>query len=190
MSIRPITITGEPVLHRRAAEVTEVTPEIRALVRDLYDTMDAAPGVGLAAPQVGVGLRVFVYGWEDEQGRMHRGEAINPVLWQSPIEPEARTPVDEDEEEGCLSFPGERFPLRRAPRVLLEATNLAGENVRIDAQGWLARILQHEYDHLEGVLYVDRLPLPLNRQAAKLARKRRWGVPGCSWLPGVDNLEG
>lgn len=191
MTILPITIYGEPVLHERAREVAEITDETRELVADMYETMDAAPGVGLAAPQVGVGLRVFVYSWTDDEGKEYRGEAINPSLWCAPSVPESFAPVDDAEEtEGCLSFPGERFPLRRAPRVLMEATNLDGERYQIEASGWFARILQHEYDHLDGVIYIDRLPLPLHKQAGKLMRKHRWGVPGCSWLPGVDNLEG
>ncbi|MFD2674000.1 peptide deformylase [Gulosibacter bifidus] len=191
MTIRPITIYGEPVLHKRADEVPEITDEIRTLVADMYETMDAAPGVGLAAPQVGVGLRIFVYGWEDEDGTVYRGEAINPKLWIAPSIPESFEPVDEHEEvEGCLSFPGERFPLRRAPAALMEATDIDGNDYRIEATGWFARILQHEYDHLDGVIYVDRLPLPLHKQAGKIMRKQRWGVPGLSWMPGVDNLEG
>ena len=190
MTIRPITIYGEPVLHESAEPVAQITDEVRELVRDMYETMDAAPGVGLAAPQLGVGARVFVYGWEDEDGTTHRGEAINPTLWLAPETPESIEPVTDDEDEGCLSFPGERFPLRRSPRVLLEATNLEGEQYRLEADGWLARILQHEFDHLNGVIYVDRLPLPLHKQARKLLRKHHWGVPGCSWQPGVDNLEG
>ena len=97
---------------------------------------------------------------------------------------------DEEESEGCLSFPGERFPIRRSARVILRARDLEGEPYELVAEGWLARILQHEYDHLDGVIYVDRLEVPIWKTAQKTMRKRRWGVPGNSWTPGVDDLEG
>lgn len=188
MAVRPIIITGSPVLHSRAAEVGTIDDEVRTLVADLYETMDAAPGVGLAAPQVGVGLRVFVYGWTDDDGVEHRGEAVDPVLWQSPLSTDE---LDEDEEsEGCLSIPGDRWPLRRADRVLLRARDLEGRPYEVEAEGWLARIFQHEYDHLDGVLYADRLGHPYAKQAAKAVRKSSWGGPGKSWLPGRDHPEG
>lgn len=187
MAVRPIIITGEPVLHTRAAEVGAIDDALRTLVADLYETMDAAPGVGLAAPQVGVGLRVFVWGWTDDDGTLHRGEAIDPTLWQSPV---SLDELDEDDEsEGCLSIPGDRWPLRRADRVLLRATDLEGRAFEIEAEGWLARIFQHEYDHLDGVLYIDRLHHAYQRTADKIERKRGWGKPGSSWLPGVDDLD-
>src|SRR6185437_15263535 len=108
--------------------------------------MDQAPGVGLAGPQVGVPLRLFVYGWTDDDDVLHRGVAINPVLWLSPAA--VGEPDEDTESEGCLSFPGERFPLRRAESVILEAVDLEGEPFTVRADGWLARIFQHEYDHL------------------------------------------
>lgn len=187
MTVLPIRIAGDPVLHARAAEVTEFGDDLRTLVADMFETMDQAPGVGLAAPQVGVPLRLFVYGWTDDHDALHRGVAINPVLWQSPLETE---PLDEDAEaEGCLSFPGERFPLRRAERVILTAMGLDEKPFEIHAEGWLARIFQHEYDHLDGVLYVDRLGHPFGKAAQKTQRKNSWGAPGLSWLPGRDHLE-
>jgi len=187
MAVLPIRITGDPVLHSPAAPVTEFDDELRQLVEDMFETMDAAPGVGLAGPQVGVPLRLFVFGWTDDDDVLHRGVAINPVLWQSPLSIDE---LDEDEEsEGCLSFPGERFPLRRAEYVILRAVDLAGEPFEIEAEGWLARIFQHEFDHLDGVLYVDRLSHPYAKTAAKTQRKNSWGVPGLSWLPGRDHLE-
>ena len=187
MAVLPIRITGDPVLHARAAEVTEVDEELRRLVADMFETMDEAPGVGLAAPQVGVPLRLFVYGWTDDDDVVHRGVAINPVLWLSPT---AVGELDEDSEsEGCLSFPGERFPLRRAASAILQAVDLEGEPFEVHADGWLARIFQHEFDHLDGVLYVDRLDHPHGKAALKVQRKKSWGVPGLSWLPGRDHLE-
>ncbi|WP_282824261.1 peptide deformylase [Gulosibacter sediminis] len=190
MSVLPIRIYGDAVLHTPAQPVDEITDEIRELVTDMYETMAAAPGVGLAAPQVGVGKRVFVYSWEDEDGSEHRGVAINPQLWQAPLVPESFEELEEFEEEGCLSVPGERFELRRSPAVLLQATDLEGKAYQLRAEGWLARILQHEYDHLDGVIYVDRLAVPSHKQAFKIMRKRGWNVPGKSWLPGEEKLEG
>ncbi|MEF3322770.1 peptide deformylase [Gulosibacter sp. GYB002] len=190
MTILPIQIYGEPVLHDVAEPISEINDGVRQLVADMFETMDAAPGVGLAGPQVGVNKRLFVYAWE-EPGLSVRDVAINPELWLAPVVPESIDEVDPDEEtEGCLSFPGERFPLRRSHRVLMRATNLDGERYELEAEGWLARILQHENDHLDGVIYIDRLASNDWRMAQKILRKRRWGVPGCSWLPGTDDLEG
>ena len=187
MRVRPIVITGEPVLHQRAAEVVNFDQELEQLVSDMYLTMEKAPGVGLAATQVGVGLRVFVYDWEDEDGVLHRGEVINPVLEVGAISDE---PADPDTEiEGCLSVPGERYPLKRADRVILTGVTLKQEPVHIEATGWLARIFQHEYDHLNGTLYVDRLAEPHKSDAAKVIKKQGWGKPGLGWLPGVDDLD-
>ena len=187
MAALPICITGEPVLHSVAAEVETLNDTLRALVSDMFDTMEAAPGVGLAAPQVGVDARIFVYDWTDDDAVRWRGVAINPELLVSP------GPIGEADEEvdseGCLSVPGERFPLLRSDRAVLRAIDLDGEPFEIEATGWLARIFQHEYDHLDGVLYVDRLAHPHSKAAAKAIRKRSWGVPGQNWLPGRDHLE-
>jgi len=188
MPVRPICITGEPVLHKRAQEVTEFNAELAELVRDMYDTMDKAPGVGLAATQVGVGLRVFVYDYEDADGNPVRGEVINPVLEVGPVEVGE---ADWDtEQEGCLSVPGERFPLKRADWVHLTGVDLNGKPVDIEATGWLARIFQHEFDHLDGLLYVNRLAEPHATDAKKIVMKNNWGKPGLTWLPGKDKLEG
>jgi peptide deformylase len=190
MAVLPIRITGDPVLHSPAAPVVSFDSALATLVRDMEQTMAAAPGVGLAAPQVGVPLRLFVFRWTDEGGVLHAGTAINPELWVSPATPESFEELDDDEEsEGCLSLPGERFPLRRSARAILRATELDGSTYEIAAEGWLARIFQHEYDHLDGVLYADRLTHPHDRLAAKTIKKRSWGVPGQSWLPGLDHLE-
>jgi peptide deformylase len=187
MAVLPIRITGDPVLHTPAAEVSAFDDELRTLVHDMFETMDAAPGVGLAAPQVGVPLRVFVYGWTDDQEVLHRGVAVNPTLWLSPHSVGA---LDEDaESEGCLSLPGERFPLRRAERAILQAVDLDRTPFEISTDGWLARIFQHEFDHLDGVLYADRLAHPHAKAAIKAQRKNGWGTPGLSWLPGRDHLE-
>lgn len=187
MAILPIVISGEPVLHRPAELVTEFNDELRTLVDDMFETCVAAPGVGLAAPQVGIGKRIFVWMYEDQDEAPHRGVAINPELWISPPEPGL---PDEDEVEGCLSFPGERFALRRSERALLRAQDIDGNPFEVETSGWFARIMQHEFDHLNGLLYVDRLVHPESRGAQKAERKNGWGKPGLSWMPGVDDLEG
>ena len=187
MAVLPIRITGDPVLHRRAAEVDVITAETRTLVADMIDTMLAAPGVGLAAPQVGVGQRIFVYRWTDDDDVLHDGVAINPELWLAPSVP--GDPDEDEESEGCLSIPGERYPLRRSPAAILTATDLDGSRYELRADGWLARIFQHEYDHLDGVLYADRLDHPQRKSIAKTIKKNGWGVDGVSWTPGIDDLD-
>ena len=187
MAVLPIRITGDSVLHSPALPVTDFDDELRTLVADMYETMELAPGVGLAAPQVGVGLRVFVFDWTDDDDVHWRGEAINPQLWISP--PPVGEADEDDESEGCLSIPGERFPLRRAELAILTAVDLEGAPFEIRAEGWLARIFQHEYDHLDGVLYADRLGAHDAKTVAKIIRKKGWGAPGQRWLPGEDHLE-
>jgi peptide deformylase len=188
MAVRPIVISGDPVLHSPAEPVVNFDDDLRELVRDMYETMDAAPGVGLAGPQVGVGLRLFTFSYLDDDDVETRGVAINPTLWITPV-PAGEADEDEDV-EGCLSFPGERFPLLRASSAILTAVDLDQNPFEIHAEGWLARIFQHEFDHLDGTLYVDRLEHFYAKIAAKVSRKRGWGVPGLTWLPGVDDLEG
>lgn len=185
MTILPITITGEPVLHRGNQPVTVFDDRLRTLAANMLETLDAAPGVGLAAPQVGVDARMFVYGWTDEEDVEHRGVAVNPELW---IMPAPASPLDEDDDEGCLSVPGARYPTRRSRHALLKAQDEHGRHYELRADGWLARILQHEYDHLDGVLYVDRLEDPHAYAAHKYIRKHHWGKPGLTWTPGVDDI--
>jgi peptide deformylase len=191
MAVLPIRISGDPVLHTPASPVTVIDDELRALVADMFETMDAAPGVGLAGPQVGVPLRLFVFGWTDDSDEddphEYRGVAINPELF---ITPPSVEPADPDtESEGCLSFPGERFPLARGESAILRATDLDGRPYEIEASGWLARIFQHEFDHLDGLLYIDRIDPAYAKVARKIERKKGWGVSGNAWLPGVDDLD-
>ena len=173
-------------MHTRALEVNEITTEIKELVEDMYLTMDRAPGVGLAAPQIGVPLRIFVFDWETEEGQV-RGVAINPTLEISEVSEE--WPDEDLEVEGCLSIPGERYPLKRSEKAVLRATDLDGETFEIVAQGWLARIFQHEFDHLNGILYADRLLKPYARELKRVIKDEGWGVPGESWTPGQEFLE-
>jgi peptide deformylase len=186
MAVRPIVISGFPALHSPAARVEVFDADLAHLIDDMFDTMDAAPGVGLAAPQIGVSLQVFVYDYPDENGNPRRGAAVNPELFIAPLE--IREPTDEDE-EGCLSFPGERFALVRAEKSILRAQDAHGVPFVIESDGWFSRIMQHEFDHLLGYLYIDRLDFAEAKIAAKTERKRGWGKPGLSWMPGVDNLE-
>ncbi|MFM6967040.1 MAG: peptide deformylase [Rhodoluna sp.] len=188
MTIRPIVIKGNPVLHRRAAEVTVFDDELRELVADMYETMDKAPGVGLAATQVGVGKRVFTYTYVEDDGTHRRGVVINPVLELGPISSDA--PDEEEEAEGCLSFPGYRFPLKRADTAILTGLDLEQNPVHIEAKGWFARIFQHEFDHLDGFLYIDKLREEWHDDVEEITKEEGWGVDGNSWLPGKDNLEG
>ncbi|MFN5558463.1 MAG: peptide deformylase [Rhodoluna sp.] len=186
--IRPIFITGEPVLHSKAQEVNSFDQDLRDLVRDMFETMDAAPGVGLAAPQIGVPLRVFVYDWDAEDGSAQRGVIINPVLETSEIP--FGEPDWENESEGCLSVPGERFPIKRADTATVKGVDLEQNPIEISATGGFARIFQHEFDHLNGTLYVDRLAEPHKTDSHNAISDHGWGKPGLSWLPGKDNLEG
>ena len=155
MSIRPVVITGDPVLHQRAAAVPVIDDQIRALVADMFETMDASHGVGLAAPQIGVGLRIFTWQMTNQDGIPPRGVVINPYVTST--RPPDGDPDPHEEAEGCLSVPGESFPLRRGERATLHGTGLDGEELAYEATGWFARMFQHEYDHLNGFLYVDRL---------------------------------
>ncbi|MFD6855787.1 peptide deformylase [Rhodococcus sp. NPDC060090] len=190
MAILPIVITGDPVLHNPTEPVTETPAELAQLIADMYETMDAANGVGLAANQVGYAKRLFVYDCpdRDESGNVirRRGAVINPVLETSDI-PESM-PDPEDDLEGCLSVPGENFPTGRADWAKVTGTDENGDPVEIEGQGFFARMLQHEVGHLDGFLYVDVL-IGRNARAAKKTIKRAgWGVPGLTWLPGsVDD---
>ncbi|TCN54314.1 peptide deformylase [Rhodococcus sp. SMB37] len=190
MAILPIVITGDPVLHNPTEPVTETPAELAQLIADMYETMDAANGVGLAANQVGLAKRLFVYDCpdRDESGKVirRRGAVINPVLETSEI-PESM-PDPEDDLEGCLSVPGENFPTGRADWAKVTGTDENGDPVEIEGHGFFARMLQHEVGHLDGFLYVDVL-IGRNARAAKKTIKRAgWGVPGLTWLPGsVDD---
>lgn len=154
--IREIRMLGEPVLREKAQPVPEVTDELRALVGDMFETMYAAEGVGLAAPQIGLGIRVIVVDPHDE-------ETVPFALFN----PEVVTLGAETEksEEGCLSIPGIRELVTRPTTCVVEALDRDGNPVHLEAEGFLARILQHEVDHLNGVLFLDHLS-PIKRRMA------------------------
>ena len=153
MAVRGIRLLGDPVLRVRCDEVETVDEEIRALVDDLFETMYAADGIGLAAPQIGVPLRVFVYDVRDPE--VEPGVLINPRLV------EAGGTVRES--EGCLSIPTLEETVERRAQVAFEGLDREGRPVRIEARDLLSRCLQHEADHLDGVLFIDRLS-PLKRK--------------------------
>jgi peptide deformylase len=147
-----ITEIGEPVLHTPAREVTDFsTPELARLIDDMFATMEVAEGVGLAAPQVGVGLRVFVYDLTDERGDRHVGHVVNPVL-EMDLESELET-----EDEGCLSVPGAYVPLARPSVATVRGVDQHGAPLQLEAVGFLARCFIHESQHLDGTLYWDHL---------------------------------
>ena len=187
MAVRPIRIVGDPVLSTPTRRVREVDDELRTLVADMFDTMAAAHGVGLAANQVGVDLRVFVYDCPDEEGRRARGVVVNPVI-ETSARPEGM-PDPEDDDEGCLSVPAEQFPTGRAEWARVTGTDLDGAPVVVEGTGFLARCLQHETDHLDGLLYLDRLVGRNQRAARKAVKRNGWGVPGLAWDPAKIEAE-
>jgi peptide deformylase len=154
---RPIVTYGsDPVLHRPCAPVTVFDESLRRLVLDMFASMEAADGVGLAANQIGVDARVFVMDCPDAEGGDVVGYVVNPRL--TLLDPAADEPAEELTEEGCLSVPGPYAELPRAFRARVDGVDVQGDPVSIEATGMAARCLQHEVDHLEGVVYVDRLP--------------------------------
>jgi peptide deformylase len=189
MAVVPIRIVGDPVLHTATRPVPvgadgSLPEDIADLITDLYETMDAAHGVGLAANQIGVALRVFVYDCADERGKppRRRGVVINPVLETSEV-PETM-PDPEDDDEGCLSVPGESFPTGRASWARVTGLDADGSEITLEGEGLFARMLQHETGHLDGFLYLDRLVGRNARAAKKTVKANGWGVPGLFWVPG------
>ncbi|HEU5268255.1 MAG TPA: peptide deformylase [Jatrophihabitans sp.] len=165
MTVQPIRLFGDPVLRTPADVVVDFDKELRTLVADLEQTMLDAPGQGLAAPQIGVGLRVFTYNVHHSMA----GHLVNPVL---------HFPDDAEEEapEGCLSIPGLTFDCRRRSNVVAHGQNVHGDPVTVEGTAMLARCLQHETDHLDGVLFVDRLDAVTRRAAMKAIREADWGA--------------
>ena len=161
MAIRPIRLFGDPVLRRRAIEVVDFDTELRQLVTDLTDTMLEAPGAGLAAPQIGVGLRVFTWNVDGEVGHL-----INPSLDLSA--------ELQDGPEGCLSLPELTYDCIRALSVVATGFNMYGDPVRIEGSELLARAIQHETDHLDGVLFIDRLDDDARKAAMREIRESEW----------------
>jgi peptide deformylase len=160
---RPIVTYGsDPVLHRPCAPVTEFDRGLRHLLLDMFASMSAADGVGLAANQIGVDARVFVIDCPDAEGEDVIGYVVNPVL--TILEPVGDEPAVELTEEGCLSVPGPYAELERAFRARVDGVDVHGEPTSIEATGMAARCLQHEVDHLNGTVYVDLLPEDLRER--------------------------
>jgi peptide deformylase len=166
VSVTPIRLFGDPVLRTPAAPVVDFDAELRHLVGDLTETMFEAGGAGLAAPQIGVGLRVFTWHVDGSLGHL-----INPDV----------TPVGEETEEGpegCLSIPGFRFDCRRHLYVAATGWNMHGEPIRVEGSHLLARAVQHETDHLDGVLFVDRLDEQARDAALDAIAEAEWAGLG------------
>ncbi|QCW50932.1 peptide deformylase [Nocardioides dongxiaopingii] len=161
MAIQPIRLFGDPVLRRPALEVVDFDKELRTLVADLTETMLEAPGAGLAAPQIGVGLRVFTWNVDGEVGHL-----VNPDLTLSE--------EVQDGDEGCLSLPGLTYDCRRALSVVARGWDVHGEPLVVEGSELLARAIQHETDHLDGVLFIDRLDTAARKAAMKEIRESEW----------------
>jgi peptide deformylase len=161
VAVQPIRLFGDPVLRTKATPVVDFDAELRRLVKDLTDTMLEAPGAGLAAPQIGVSLRVFTWNVDGEVGHL-----VNPELTLS----------DEvqDGEEGCLSIPDLTFDCRRAMSVVARGFSMYGEPVTIEGSELLARAIQHETDHLDGILFVERLDRETRNAAMRAIRESEW----------------
>lgn len=165
MTVQPIRLFGDPVLRTPADPVVDFDKELRTLVRDLWDTMDERGGAGLAAPQLGVGLRVFTYHCDSSAGYL-----VNPTF---------EVVGDEVQygREGCLSIPGMSWDCGRHDHVVAHGWNVHGEPVQVEGTQLLARCVQHEVDHLDGVLFVDRLDEATRRQALI-------EIEGADWFDG------
>lgn len=162
--LQTIRIAGDPVLRRRAAEVTDIDSDLVTLTEAMFDTMYAAPGLGLAAPQVGVGRRFFIYDLGSDDGRK---VLLNPEI----------TGCDGEWtfEEGCLSVPGQHFEVVRPKEIGVRGVDLAGNEVEFEADELLSRLIQHELDHLDGVLVLDHLDEQTRRDAKRVLRRMQMG---------------
>jgi peptide deformylase len=165
MAIRDIRLFGDPILRTAADPVTDFDKQVRSLVKDLTQTLDDAQGAGLAAPQIGVGLRVFAYAVATE-----RGYLVNPVL-DFPDEEE------QDGEEGCLSFPGVYHDVKRRLNTVARGFTDRGDPIQVVGTAVLARCLQHETDHLDGVLFIDRMDTVTRKRAMKEIREAKYDGP-------------
>ncbi|CAB4561381.1 MAG: peptide deformylase [Actinobacteria bacterium] len=161
MSLQEIRHFGDPVLTTPTLSVVDFDKELRTLIKDLTETMLAAPGAGLAAPQIGVALRVFVW---DVDGAL--GHLVNPSLDLSEELQEG--------DEGCLSFPDLVYPTPRSMRAVAKGFNMHGEPIVVEGTELLARALQHENDHLDGILFIDRLSDEDRKRAMKEIRESEW----------------
>ena len=154
-----IRVVGDPVLHARAAQVSEFDEPLGKLVDDMFAALSVAGGVGLAAPQIGVGLAVFVYDCPDETGTHQIGHVVNPTITTSGDQVTA--------DEGCLSVPGPYHELPRADHATVRGLDKTGAELEVSGTGFFARCLQHETEHLQGILYIDHLPRNRRRRVLR-----------------------
>ena len=173
---RPITVVGNPVLHRECKDVTEFGDELAALIDDMFASQKAAEGVGLAANQIGVDLKVFVYDCPDDDGVRHTGVVVNPVLEELPAD---QRHLDESN-EGCLSVPTAYAELGRPDYAVVSGQDAQGNAIKVRGTGYFARCLQHETDHLYGYLYIDRLS---KRDRKDALRQMEEGTPRYEVVP-------
>lgn len=173
---RPITVVGNPVLHKECKDVTAFGDELARLIGDMFASQKTAEGVGLAANQIGVDLKVFVYDCPDDDGVRHTGVICNPVLEE--LAPEAR--VLDDSNEGCLSVPTAYASLARPDYAVVRGQDAQGNPVKVRGSGYFARCLQHETDHLYGYLYIDRLS---KRERKDALRQMDEGTPRYEVVP-------
>ncbi|MFD9380250.1 peptide deformylase [Streptomyces sp. NPDC059999] len=173
--VRTMSLLGDPVLHSACAEVTEFGPPLHRLIEDMFATMYAAEGVGLAANQIGVGRRVFVYDCPDDEDVRHVGHLVNPRLVTADGDG-FRGP------EGCLSLPGLEAGTVRFDHAVVEGFTSDGAPVRIEGTGFFARCLQHECDHLDGTVYAARVTGLRRRRLLRAIRRTPWGARGIARL--------
>jgi peptide deformylase len=166
---RPVVIVGDPVLHQDAALVTSFDEDLATLIDDMFATMYLAEGVGLAAPQVGVGLRAFVYDCHDAEGVYRRGHVVNPVVVGT------AGPLDKGD-EGCLSVPGPYAPLPRPSVATVTGLDKDGRPIEVTGTGFLARCLLHEADHLNGTLFIDHLNKRLRSRVLQSVEPFPWNA--------------
>ncbi|MET8831788.1 peptide deformylase [Streptomyces sp. NPDC004610] len=168
-TVRRITEFGAEVLHKPCRDITEFGPDLAALIDDMFLTMYVAEGAGLAANQVGVDLRLFVYDCPDDDGVRHVGHLVNPVL--DPLTPDERQLIEEG--EGCLSVPGATVEVPRPDRAVVRGYDREGQPLVIEGTGYFARCLAHETDHVNGQLYLDRLSRRDRKEALRQTEDRR-----------------
>ncbi|MBC2873597.1 MULTISPECIES: peptide deformylase [Streptomyces] len=173
---RPITVVGNPVLHKECKDVTEFDDKLARLIDDMFASQRTAEGVGLAANQIGVDLKVFVYDCMDDEGVRHVGHVCNPVLDELP----ADRRILDDSNEGCLSVPTAYAPLARPDYAVVRGQDMNGNPIAVQGTGYFARCLQHETDHLYGYLYIDRLS---KRDRKDALRQMAEGTPRYPVVP-------
>lgn len=165
-----IRIVGDPVLHAQTRAVTAFGPDLATLIADMFASMRVADGVGLAAPQIGVDLAVFVYDCIDADGVRHTGHVVNPVLVST------SGPMD-NSDEGCLSVPGPYHQLARPSVATVRGYDRSGAEISVTGSGYFARCLLHETDHLAGILYIDHLPRNRRRRILRDLEPFEWNAP-------------